>query len=114
MPRHEDEIPLPQEQEYEPARSRSTNKISVLRPTVLQLESQNLVTFSSQRHGIITVEPHEGLYRKHQCLTDTGIYHIKPGKPFKVLVANFTNRPVKLNALQEVASPDVHSNIITE
>lgn len=112
-PRAWDAIPLSEEQAYEPAHQLTGSKISVLEPTTLEPESTNLVMVSLQRYVLITVETHLGLCRKHQCLTTAGIHHVNPGQPFKVLIANFTKNPVKLNALQFVDTDNHHLDIIT-
>lgn len=62
--RDKDTIRLPVEQEYELDRSHNRNKISVITPTVLQLEAKNWVTVSAQRHGLIKIEPLYGFYHK--------------------------------------------------
>lgn len=58
-----DAIPLPEEQKYEQARYHTSNIISVISPTVLQSQAQNCVHVSSKRHGLITIEPLEGILK---------------------------------------------------
>lgn len=113
-PIHKQAITLPDEQEYELSRRSFTNQISVFTTTILQPDAQKLVIVLSQRHGLITVEPHDGLYQKHQCLTAAWIHHVNPGQQFNVLIETFTNNPVKLNSRKVVATADDHPGVITE
>lgn len=46
---------------------------------------------------MITLEPHEGLYQKNQCLTAVGIHQVDTYHPFKILIAKFSKYLVNLN-----------------
>lgn len=69
---------------------------------------------STHRHGLVTIEPHESIYCKHKWLSAAGTHHVNPDRPFKMLLANFSNYSVKLHAKHVVASTKEHREFITE
>lgn len=117
-PRENDTISPTEEQEHDRTPRRTNNKTSALAPTNFQPGSQNWGTFSSKRYWLITVEPHEGLYRKHQSPTVAVIHHFNPKNPCKVLIANLIKErfawSVKLNARLVDPTVDDHPDFITE
>ena len=107
-------IPLPEQQEYIPSKRRASTKVQTTKKTVLQPESHNWVNVVTAQAGLVTIEPLQRLYERHECLAGTGVHHATPGKPFNIMVANFSKRPVVLEAGQTVANCDEHPTALAE
>ena len=80
---------LPEEQVDEERRKRISPKIKVTKFTRLPPGSQTFVTVRTQRGRMITVEPQQQLYEKLGCRTASGVANVRPGQPFRILIANF-------------------------
>lgn len=88
-------------------------KISPLVPTIPSHESKNCVTVTSKQNGLITVEPYEELFWKHEWLISSGIHHVNVAQLFKVIFPNLTRHPVKCHGKEVVAADDDHPYLMT-
>ena len=104
--------PLPEEQQYVPPPGRASTKITAVTPTLLPPESQTWVSVKTDRHGLILVEPAEKLYDNHSCAPTNGVAQVEAGKPFRILVANFSQHPFRLKTGQVVGHALPHPTSI--
>lgn len=82
---------------------------------LLQLKVKKWVAVSTQRHGLITLEPQKGLCLQHQGVSSAGNQHVNHDQLFKILIANVQKNPsgtlMNQNAGQVVA--EEHPECIT-
>ena len=71
---------------------RKKNRVRLARPVVLKPGTQTWVACTVQQSGILLVSPIEKLLRQRHCSTTNGIIEVKHNKPFKILLANFSNK----------------------
>jgi hypothetical protein len=89
-------------------KKRSEERVWACRKTELKPNAHTWVPVSSHASGTVFLEPHELLYQKYRCLAANGVATVQDGSSFKVLVANFTNKPVFLAKNQTVATVKPH------
>ena len=107
-------VPLPEEQEYVPLKGRISNKIAVSKEIKLPPETQSWIEVTCEKHGIIQVEPLEKLFTNQLCMVGNGIAQVKPGIPFKVLIANMGRESITLLKGQKIAAAEAHPTTIIE
>ncbi len=86
-----------------PARG-SSSKVVLHQDVELPAHSQSWVSVTSKKAGLILLEPHQRLYQTWLCLAATGVAQVQPDKPFQILVANFSEEPIKLTKGLRVAT----------
>ena len=75
-------IPLPDQQQYLPAKRRSSTRIKTTKPIWLKPEAHKWVEVVTDHKGVIIVEPFHKLYERHECLAGAGVYQVESGNPF--------------------------------
>ncbi len=106
--------PLPEDQVYVPPKGRASTKIRVCRQTIVQPGTQAWVEVTTDRHGLVEVEPNQQMLEAHSCLAGYGVAQVSPGRPFKILIANFGDQPTTLLRNQTVAKAKPHPTSIKE
>ena len=109
-----DSVPLPEEQEWIPAKGRRGGKVHVTESVTLPPETQTWVKVRTEEHGLVMIDPNARMYDTHLCLAGNGIAQVNPGKEFQILVANFGNHPKRLTAGQRIATAKPHPTSIVE
>lgn len=95
-------------QKFETQGASSSNKIRVARSKLLQPHTQTWVTVQTERKGAIIIEPRSSLSHNQAVATSNGVAHVRPHVPFRVLVANFGDRAVRLHKGQIIAHAFAH------
>ena len=67
---------------------------------------------TTQRAGLIILEPHQELYEAHGLSSPNGVITVEKGKAFKILVANFTNYPKRIQRNQIIARALPHPTFV--
>ena len=104
--------PLPPSQEYHFTGGRSSTKVKTAETFKLPPSSQTWVTVTSTHHGLILLQPQEFLYENHQILASNGVADVEPGRPFRVLVAHFSEHDRILRKNQVVATALPHRTAV--
>ena len=89
-----------------------SGKIRVAKPTTLPPLSQTWVHVRSMRRGAIVVEPLPSLTTSHMVSASNGVAHIQPNVPFRILVANFGEKPVRLRRDMVIAHAFPHPTAV--
>ena len=92
-------VPLrrsPKKEELSPP-SRTSRHIRVTKEVTIKPNTQAWVEVVTSTSGLIVVEPIAKLYESHMCLAGNGISQVQADKPFKILVANFSDKERHLN-----------------
>ena len=102
--RRPDSMPkLPAAQEYITPEGRASPKVKCARAVVLQPGTQTWVEVTSDKSGLMVVQPHEKLYQTGNICASNGVIHVEPHRTFRILVANFGAAPYKMAKNQIVA-----------
>ena len=107
--RREPDAPkLPAVQEYVTPKGRVSPNIRVARAVTLQPGTQTWVEVTSEKSGLVVVQPHEKLYQTGNICATNGVIHIEPKQSFRILLANFGLSPYRLAKNQVVAAALPH------
>ena len=78
-------------------RSNSTRaKIHVARTVHVPALSQAYIEVSSATSGMIHISPKDALFTKKRVRLANGIHEVEENEPFRLLISNFSPRPVRL------------------
>ena len=105
---------IPKEEQVLPKKKSSSRRVQVVNQVTLQPNSQTWVDVTTQVNGLILVQPKPKLYDTHNCLAGTGVAQVQSDKPFRILVANFSDHPKKLLYKQVIADAEPHPSNIVE
>eukprot|EP00171_Calliarthron_tuberculosum_P000842 IDg842t1 len=92
----------------EPKSTPTSNKIRIARPATLGPRTQTWVTVVTKRRGTIIIEPRSSLATTHFVSATNGVETVKKDIPFRLLVANFGDRTVRLHKGQIIAHAMPH------
>ena len=96
--------PLPAAQEYTPAKGRASPKVKCSRAVILQPGTQTWVEVTTDRNGLLVVQPHDKLYQTGRVLATNGIVEVEPHQKFHLLMANFGTNPYRVTKGQVIAT----------
>ncbi len=96
------------------SRRAASSKVVLHKTMELPAHSQTWVSVTSKKAGLTLIESHDRLYQNWLCLAATGVAQVQPGKPFDILVANFSEEPVTLSKGLRVATATVHPKRLRE
>ena len=96
--------PLSLGQVCEKDHGRTSPKTRISEKTELPPESQTWVTVTSQRNGVMVVQPNDALYANHSIAPTDGVVQTTPGVPFHILVAKFGKHRKSLTKNQVLGS----------
>ena len=111
--RDKDAVPLPPSQKTPRRSDRGSPVVRLEQPYRLKPRTQTWVTLSSSFHGVGVVQPNDKLYTRTGVVLTNGVVNVEPGKPFKVLLANFSNRTRFVQRNQLVGRVLPHPQVIT-
>ncbi len=94
--------------------TKKDRRVKVVKTVTLQPGAQTAVEVQTDARGLVLIEPSPRLFRFQSCMASNGIAQVKPRTPFKILVANFGNTPVMVNAGQSIATVETHPSTIVE
>lgn len=99
-------VPLPPSQNVGLS-GRTSLKIKTARAVELPPKSQTWDKVTTQRPGLVVIQPRSHKYERNGILTANCIAQVQPDTPFWMLVSNSTSHPVMLhkNQLAAVAFP---------
>ena len=97
--RARDAVPLPEAYRKPIGADPPDPKIKATRPYTVQPGTQTWVEVRTRHHGVGIVEPLPMLYERYAMAAANGVVSTEPEKPFRILVANFSNsvRYIKRN-----------------
>lgn len=104
--------PLPVAQEYPAEERRASDKIRVAQTVTVQPETQTWVTVHSEVLGTRLVQPASSLCERYQVALANGVVHVDPHHPFQVLIANFSDQPVRLVKGQVIGNALPHPALL--
>ena len=82
--------------------------------TRLEPGSHNWVKVVTRASGTVFLEPADRLHQKWGCAAANGIANVQPEREFKILVANFTKKPIFLTKGQTVCTVQPHPTTIVD
>jgi len=93
--------------------TRST-RVRLLRATRLEPRSQTWVQVRCNYDGLVTIVTNPKLTASLQCPVASGVAMVEANKPFKILIANFDDKPAHLCVNQIIASYEVAPTFLEE
>ena len=97
--------PLPPGQLCGKDPGRTSPRIRVSEKTELPPESQTWSAVTSQRHGVMVIQPNDALYANHHIAPTNGVVQTTPGVRFHILLENCGKYPkilVKDQAIETI------------
>ena len=75
----------------------------MVRATTIEPRTQRVVECTLRRAGLVVVQPYSSLYEKHGLICTNRVVKVEPDRPFRLLVTNFRQYPVRFQKGQVVA-----------
>lgn len=91
---------------------RVSPKVKVAVATEIPAEAQAWVTVTTERHGLVVLQPFGRLYDNHKLLLSNAVVQVEPNTAFKVLVANFGKTPKRVAKNQVVGTVLPHPTAV--
>ena len=90
--RSRDSVPLPKAFEFPTQTERPSVKVKLTEPYRLQPGTQTWVKVTAPFHGTGILQSRGLLYERFGVAPTNGVVHVEPGKVFRILLSNFSNR----------------------
>lgn len=71
-------VTFPKEHVYTPRKGRMSNKITIIKPVILEPETQTWFSVKKTKEILILIEPQYKLYRNHKCISMNGVARVLP------------------------------------
>ena len=95
-------------------RERISPRVKVARATTIEPGTHRVVECTSKRAGLVVFQPYSLLYKKHRLICTNGVVQVEPDRPFRLIVVNFRQYPVRVQKGQVVAGLLPHSRAVIE
>ena len=102
--RAKDAVPLPAGKEMKP--SKTSPRVWATKRCMVPAGHQCVVQATCQLAGTVTIRSADRLYERNQCVTASGVATVQPNVPFKVLIANYSDKPVWILPKQLIGYAD--------
>ena len=90
------------------------SRVKVARATNIEPGTHRVVECISKRAGLVVVQPYLPLYERHGLTCTNGVVQVEPDWPFRLLIANFREYPVRVQKGQVVAELLPHPRAMLE
>lgn len=91
---------------------RTFSKLKFSKRFALPPTSQTWVMVMTQHHGLILIQPLSQMYERDGRTAAKGVAQVRSDQPFRLLIKNSTNNPVKLHEKRMVAMLLIHSTVL--